>query len=101
MALRAIFATTGWVLVLCAGAAAAEPFVAGLLPDQRPPLAPRIVDHVAPPEWRQRALHGIGEPIPPSLRFLDDQGAWFTPFDHPGMPGRYDIRGWHGVQPAN
>ena len=27
--------------------------------------------------------------------FLEDQGNWYTPFNHPGMTGRYDIRGWH------
>ncbi len=100
MTLRTIIATTGWMLAIGVGGAAAEPFIAGLLPDQRPPSAPRITDHVAPTDWRERALHGIGEPIPPSLRFIDDQGAWFTPFDHPGMTGRFDIRGWHGEVPA-
>jgi len=47
------------------------------------------------PEWQAQALRGVEKPIPPSLRFLEDQGAWFTPFNRPGMRGRYDLRGMH------
>lgn len=43
-----------------------------------------------------RALTGGEPPYPASLRFLEDQGAWHTPFTHPGMTGPYDIRRWHG-----
>lgn len=43
-----------------------------------------------------RALTGVEPPYPASLRFLEDQGAWHTPFIHPGMTGPYDIRRWHG-----
>ena len=46
-------------------------------------------------DWYMRALHGIASPYPASLRFLEDQGNWYTPFDHPGATGRYDIRNWH------
>ncbi len=42
-----------------------------------------------------RAFTGVSEPYPPSLGFMKDQGAWFTPFIHPGLVDQYDIRGWH------
>jgi hypothetical protein len=29
---------------------------------------------------------GVVEPIPISLKFLNDQGAWYTPFDQAGCP---------------
>jgi hypothetical protein len=77
-----------------AGAAYAFP-VAGVRPWERPAGAPVITVFAKSPAWYQRALTGISEPIPPSLRFLESQGAWYTPFNRPGMPGRYDIRGWH------
>ncbi len=70
-------------------------FVAGVEPYQRPAGAPMIttVDHDH--DWYMRALHGIASPYPASLRFLEDQGNWYTPFDRPGAAGRYDIRGWY------
>lgn len=70
-------------------------FIAGVEPYQRPAGAPVIttVDHDH--DWYMRALHGIASPYPASLRFLEDQGNWYTPFDHPGATGRYDIRNWH------
>jgi len=75
--------------------AAAEYPVAGTDPSQRPVGAPRITEVVRGPDWYERALTGISQPYPPSLRFLEDQGNWYTPFIHPGMPGYYDLRGWH------
>ena len=42
-------------------------------------------------------MHGIEPPYPESLRFLNDQGGWYTPFIAPGMTGPYDIRGWHSA----
>ncbi len=74
---------------------AADNPIAGTTPWQRPAGAPVItsVDHDS--AWFQRALTGISRPYPSSLRFLDDQGNWYTPFNHPGMTGLYDIRGWH------
>lgn len=71
----------------------AQEFVAGTTPDRRPEGAPRITaaDHDA--AWRNRALAGISKPVPKSLGFLDSQGAWFTPFNHPNMPPPYDLRG--------
>lgn len=70
-------------------------FIAGVEPYQRPVGAPMIttVDHDH--NWYMRALHGIGRPYPASFRFLEDQGNWYTPFDHPGTTGRYNIRNWY------
>lgn len=89
------------VFVLSAVAQAAEPpgtgavFVAGLIPSQRPEGAPVIRKFSADAAWRAQALTGISAPVPASLSFLDHQGAWYTPFNHPGMPGYYDLRRWH------
>lgn len=83
------------------GADSASPirFVAGTAPYQRPANAPVIKTFEQKPEWRMPALHGISEPVPTSLKFLDNQGAWYTPFTQAGMPGYYDLRQWH-VTPA-
>lgn len=81
-----------------APAAAVAP-VAGLAPYERPAGAPVLAEFRQTPQWRSQALKGVSEPLPASLRFLDSQGAWYTPFNHPGMPGRYDLRGMHR-QPA-
>lgn len=67
--------------------------VAGSAPWQRPDQAPRLTTDA--PLDRKQALHGIAEPLPPNLKFLDHQGGWFNPFTHPGMPAPYDLRGWH------
>lgn len=69
--------------------------IAGTTPDQRPESAPVIKEFAKSTEWYQQALQGVGEPYPASLRFLEDQGAWYTPFNHKGMTGPYDIRNWH------
>ena len=74
---------------------AAASTVAGLAPFERPEGAPVVTQFQPSPEWRAKALHGVSAPIPPTLKFLDDQGPWYSPFTQPGMPGRYDIRGWH------
>lgn len=76
---------------------AGEGFVAGSTPQRRPAGAPVIKTFTAGAEWRKAALTGIGEPLPPSLKFLDHQGAWYTPFDQRGMPGYYDLRGMHAA----
>lgn len=77
-------------------AAAEEPYaVAGLALQARPEGAPVIASFEHTLAWRTRALKGIAEPHPPNLNFLDDQGAWYTPFSRPGMAGPYDLRGWH------
>lgn len=72
------------------------PFIAGTQPSQRPAGAPVILEVHRSPEWFQRALTGVSAPYPMSLRFLDSQGNWYTPFTRPGMLPPYDIRGWHG-----
>ena len=69
--------------------------IAGVAPDARPEGAPVIRQTEQDDVWRDRAREGISQPYPPNLKFLDDQGNWYTPFDRPNMPGRYDIRGLH------
>ena len=76
-------------------------FVAGLAPHQRPEGAPAIKEFTSDPAWRARALTGASAPVPASLRFLDDQGAWYTPFNHPGGPGYYDLRRWFSGFPQS
>lgn len=78
--------------------AAPEYPVAGLAPSQRPAQAPRIDTEL--PLDKAVALRGVSEPLPASLKFLDQQGGWFTPFNHPGMPPPYDLRGWHATLPG-
>ncbi|MFB2531554.1 hypothetical protein ACEYYB_06730 [Paracoccus sp. p4-l81] len=82
-----------------APAAEASPYlyIAGVKPWERPAGAPVITEYVKSPEWYANALFGVSEPYPASLGFLEDQGGWWTPFNHPGMPGPYDIRGWHAA----
>ncbi|CDI03900.1 exported hypothetical protein [Candidatus Competibacter denitrificans Run_A_D11] len=70
-------------------------FIAGINPDQRPANTPIILEAFKDQAWYAKALTGVTQPYPNSLRFLDDQGNWYTPFNRPGMTGRYDIRGWH------
>ena len=94
--IRAQHLTTGILagLGLIAGSAAiaADVPVAGLAPYQRPKGAPAL--NKAPEA--ARPLHGISQPVPASITaFMKDQGAWYSPFTHPGMPGYYDLRGWH------
>jgi len=90
-----------WLLWAVCGAIAqsgvvfAQGPVAGTTPDRRPEGAPSIVTLEHDGAWFRRALTGVDRPFPWSLRFLDDQGAWYTPFNRPGMTGPYDIRGWH------
>ena len=69
--------------------------ISGVDPATRPKGAPVITEFSKDGDWYARALTGVAAPYPTSLKFLEDQGAWFTPFTHPGMPGPYDIRGWH------
>jgi hypothetical protein len=70
-------------------------FVAGTAPAERPAGAPKLDKYEKPHGWYSRALSGLQPPYPASLGFLEDQQGWFTPFDHPGMTGPYDIRNWH------
>ena len=71
-------------------------FIAGLMPDQRPANAPVIMAFEATDVWKAQALQGIAEPHT-GLGFLKDQGTWYTPFNRPNLPGRYDIRGLHNT----
>lgn len=70
--------------------------IAGLEPSVRPASAPAIARYQKNSAWYRHALTGVEKPYPASLRFLEDQGAWHSPFVRPGMTGRYDIRHWHG-----
>ena len=92
------------LVVFCSGALAAEAgqadadettFIAGLEPDRRPADAPVIREFHKDANWYRRSLKGIAPPYSNSLRFLEDQGAWYTPFDRPNATGPYDIRGLH------
>lgn len=78
------------------------PFIGGTTPDRRPEGAPQISKFEKTDAWYAKARTGVSQPYPASLKFLDDQGGWFNPFTHAGMPGPYDIRGWHaaGGKPA-
>lgn len=69
--------------------------IAGTQPSSRPAGAPVVREVRKPEGWYTEALTGISKPYPASLGFLEDQGNWYTPFNRPGMVGRYDIRGWH------
>jgi hypothetical protein len=85
------------VALLGIEAATAAP-IAGLAPNARPAEAPTITTATAP---GTDALHGVVKPVPASVeQFMRDQGNWYTPFTVPGMPGPYDIRGWHAGRPA-
>ena len=75
--------------------AASIEFVAGLVPNQRPADAPVIEESAPSSDWRAQALAGVSAPIPASLDFIDSQGAWYTPFNQPGMPSYYDLRNLH------
>jgi hypothetical protein len=85
-------------LFLCTSLSAEEgsdTFVAGVNPAQRPENAPVIQEFKKERVWYDRAVTGIIPPFPASFSFLDDQEAWYTPFNNPGMLARYDIRNWH------
>ena len=87
-----------FVSVSCQGALASEQGgypIAGTQPSQRPVGAPTIEAVLKQPDWYKRALTGVSQPYPQSLYFLENQGNWDTPFNRPGAPGRYDIRGWY------
>ena len=91
--LRGVIAT---LILTISGAARAEgPAIAGLTPSERPSGAPVITEFEKGAAWYARALTGIEPPFPASLRFLENEGSWFSPFVHPGMTGPYDIRRWH------
>ena len=70
--------------------------IAGIHPDQRPDGAPIVRDAPRTRDWEERVFHGIAKPVPSNLGAAD-LGAWYTPFNHPGMSGPYDLRQWHQV----
>ncbi len=84
-------------LFLAAGSVHAEDtaYIAGTKPSERPATAPVITEVHKDGAWYAHALTGVEQPYPSSLHFLENQGNWFSPFTHPGMTARYDIRGWH------
>lgn len=84
---------TLFILVPCLSAQPAKP--ASYSPSERPKDAPVLKTFPKDDAFFDRALHGVSKPYPSSLMFIKDQGPWFTPFNHPGMHGRFDIRGWH------
>lgn len=92
-----LIATTFLCQVVGAGPASAQVAyaVAGLAPQMRPEGAPAIIVFEKTADWHARALGGVSQPHPSGLNFLDSQGAWHTPFIHPGMTDPYDLRGWH------
>lgn len=82
--------------IASASAAVAEYPVAGVTPNQRPAGAPTITKFEKSDAWRKQYFRGVVAPYPASVVADErDQGGWYTPFNHPGMPGLYDIRGWH------
>ena len=70
--------------------------IAGLAPYERPAGAPTIRSAPKNLETTARRTTGVAKPLPDGLEWLKDQGAWYTPFDRPGMVSYYDVRGWHG-----
>jgi len=85
-------AVAGWGPIV---SAEGEYPIAGTQPSQRPQGAPVVTTVNRTPEWYRYALMGVSRPYPKSLSFLENQGNWYTPFNRPGMHGRYDIRGWY------
>jgi hypothetical protein len=94
-----VLASLTWTLATQSLLAATPNYpVAGLAPEQRPMGAPRITADT--PLDKKRALHGITDPVPPSIvKLLEQQGGWYTPFAQPGTPSPYDPRGWHSPSP--
>lgn len=88
-----LVASIAFVLSQAVFAASGATAIAGRAAHERPANAPRLTADA--PLDRTQALHGVSEPLPPGLKFLDRQGGWYTPFTRPGMPGPYDLRGWH------
>lgn len=74
-------------------------FIAGLAPNHRPEHTPVIREYAVSEQQRKQALTGISQPTSSGFAFIDDQQAWFTPFNRPGMIGYYDLRTWHANSP--
>jgi len=98
LALGAVVATAALSILGSAALQAAEKpieYIAGVAPQSRPAQAPVLSSYAKPDGWYGHALSGVWWPYPASLKFLEDQQNWYTPFTRPGMTGPYDIRGWH------
>jgi hypothetical protein len=48
------------------------------------------------PAIKNVRLTGISTPWPGHVERIAEQGNWYSPMFRPGMPGPYDLRGWHG-----
>ena len=83
------------IIGTCSQTLSADIPIAGVKPHERPQHAPAITAVTRNADWYKRALTGISRPYPASLRFLEAQGNWYTPFIHPGATSPYDLRGWH------
>ncbi len=94
MGLRLACVASG--LAMCA-AAQAGTIIGGSTPSVRPAGAPSVSTYERNKNWLGWARRGVSAPYPDSLNFLNDQGAWYTPFTARGMPGRYDIRELHAL----
>jgi hypothetical protein len=92
--MRAVWFFIGSLAMSPALAAGGYP-IAGLTPGERPAGAPVMKEPVRGKGWDAAFFKGVDKPYPASLSWSRDQGSWYTPFNNPGMPGRYDIRGWH------
>ncbi len=86
-------------LAMAGSVFAQDQYIAGTEPSVRPQNAPVITTTDKTDQWYATALTGVSEPYPPNLG-LDAQGAWYTPFNKPGMTGPYDIRNWHQPPPT-
>jgi hypothetical protein len=91
----ALIGAAGAAILMFTTGLCAQTVVGGITPSQRPAAAPQIESVTRDAAWFRRALTGVSTPHPPSLRFLEDQGEWHTPFNRAGMTGPYDIRRWH------
>ncbi len=98
MVSRLALAAGGLILLLVPSLNAQNYPVAGIEPDRQPAGFAVISKFVMDDDWNRRALAGVVSLYRDSLRFLEDQGARFQPFMHPGMSGPYDLRGWHGKE---
>lgn len=97
----AVLISVGLLMPFASSSVLAEYPIAGIEPSQRPLDAPVIEWVHHDKSWYQHALTGIQKPYPKSLYFLDNQGYWYSPFNRPGMTGRYDLRGWHQSSPGS
>jgi hypothetical protein len=93
--MKAPIVLLGLLAVATGATAEVAAHVAGLAPASRPAGAPVITRFEQTPAWKAQALRGI-HPPQNGVEFLKDQGAWYTPFNHPNSTGRYDIRDLYG-----